>query len=99
NPDAVPLTVDRLGAGNVHQRSFRARSAERVQVGGQVDEVRQRASRQEIVDERQRRLKSASERRVVGRPDQRVEPDQAMTTSLEPRNLLCQLRRTAATPT
>ena len=57
-----------------------------------------RPRRQEIVDERQRRLQPARQRRVVGGADERVQPDQPMAASLQPRDLVAQLARIAAIP-
>ncbi len=70
---------------------FCAGQTERVQVYRQVREIGQRPRRQEIVDERQRRLEAARQRRVVGRADERVQPHQSMAASLEPRDLVAQL--------
>src|SRR5216684_1466645 len=75
-----------------------APSGERVQVYRQVREIVQGSRGQEIVDERQRRLKAARERRVVGGPGERVQPQQAMAASLEPRDLIPQLPGIAAIP-
>ena len=60
--------------------------------------LRQRARRQEVVHERQRRLQPARQRRVVEGADQRVEPDQAMAAPLQARDLLAQHDRIAAVP-
>ena len=59
----------------------------RVQVYREVGEIVQRPRRQEVVHERQRRLQAARERRVVGRADQRIEPDQTMAGTLQTRDL------------
>ena len=58
----------------------------------------ERAGRQEVVDERQRRLQPARQRRVVGGADERVEPDQAVAAPLQARDLIAQHRRVAAVP-
>ena len=71
---------------------------QRAQARSQIREVRQRPCREEIVDEGQRRLQAASERRVVHRTDERIEPDESMTASLKTRYLLAELPRIAPIP-
>ena len=53
-------------------------------------EIGQRARRQKIVNERQRGLKAARQRRVVHGADQRVEPDQPVTAPLQSGHLRAQ---------
>src|SRR5690242_15753788 len=74
------------------------RSIDRVQVYRQVREIAQRARRQEIVDERQRRLQSARERRVVSGAEKRIQPHEPVTASLQTRDLIAELRRIPAIP-
>src|SRR6516162_9381396 len=69
-----------------------------VQVYRQVRQVVQRASRQKVVDVGKRRLQTACQRRIVDGANQRVEPDQAMTASLEPGDLVAKLSRIATVP-
>src|SRR5512134_1605253 len=69
-----------------------------VQVYRKVGEVCERPRRKEVVHIRQGRLQSARERRVVGRADERVQPDEAVTASLQACNLLAQQLRIAAIP-
>ena len=65
----------------------------------QVREIGQRSCRQEIVHKRERRLKAARQRRVVGRADEGGEPYEPMTASLKPRDLAAQLPWVPAIPT
>ena len=100
-PDAIRRRVERIGAEDIHgpvRQCSRAVSVERVQVYCEVREIGQGPGRQKIVHERQRGLKSARQRRVVGGAEERIQPDQPMTASLEPRDLRAELHRVAAVP-
>src|SRR5262249_40911749 len=55
-----------------------------VQVYCQVGEIAEVPHREKIVHKRQGGLEALRQRRVVGRPDQRIEPDETPAAPLEP---------------
>src|SRR5688572_28643484 len=68
------------------------------QVYRQLCEIGEGARRQKIVHVRERGLKASSQRRIVHRADERVQPDEAMTAPLQSSHLFAQHVRITTIP-
>lgn len=89
----IGLLITRSGAMG------RVAHFQRVQVPRQFAEVSEDAGGKEVVDEGQSGLESARQRFVSLCADERVQPDEPVATSLQPRHLFAEHVRIAAVPT
>src|SRR5260370_37639707 len=77
---------------------LRPSHTEPLQMRGQIAQARQTVNWQEIVDVRECGPNPARQRFVVGRSEERIEPDQTAAAPLQTRDLIAEHSRVAAVP-